>query len=136
LGGVLYGDSLNRVRSRVPVARSGVPDVPEHVLMSRKALTYLLLLLVLSASPANAWAAVAVASAAGVVPAEDDEPIPAVRQQQAKRSRAGDAPLPGERRLEVAGGLATARASARPAEGTPPGPAGSRLLYLLMSLQR
>jgi hypothetical protein len=104
--------------------------------MSRKALTYLLLLLVLSASPANAWAAVAVPSPGGALPAEDDEPIPAVRQQQAKRSRVGDAPLPGERHLTVAGGLATARASAGPAESTPPRPGGSRLLYLLMSLRR
>src|SRR4051794_25808738 len=104
--------------------------------MSRKALTYLLLLLVLSASPANAWAAVVVPSPGGALPAEGDEPIPAVRQQQAKRSRGGDAPRPGERHLKATGGLATARASAGPAEGTPPGPAGSRLLSLLMSLQR
>ena len=104
--------------------------------MSRKALTYLLLLLVLSASPASGWAPVVVPSPGGALPAEDDDPIPALRQQQAKRSRPEDAPLSGERHLKVAGGLATGRASAGPAESTPPRPGGSRLLYLLMSLQR
>jgi hypothetical protein len=104
--------------------------------MYGKRFAYCLVLLLLSASTDVAWAAPAVQPSDGPLAGDSDEYLPAVRQQQPKRSHPTDKPVPGGPSAETVGRPAISLLSSGPALSRPSVLAGPALLYVLMSLRR
>jgi hypothetical protein len=103
--------------------------------MRLKRFPYLLIVLLLSASFDDTWAAATADTRDDVQSSEDDEYPPASRHTQAGRKRLEDLPSPAAPHSRPAG-RSPADPSPRHPTATPPAPSGPPLLYVLMSLQR
>ena len=103
--------------------------------MKLKGITYLLVLLLSTASLDDGWACATPDPVDDVLAAQDNEYLAPGWQHPKGPSHEGDPPLPGGP-SNGAGGHAAAPARATPLEGRPGAPSGPALLYLFMSLQR